>query len=65
MILDPTTTYSVGVSVTGIDLLALKKLSLVSHALAQKIGGRAGQEQTALVGVLDGLVRQIELRAVG
>lgn len=58
-----TDTYTIAISVTGIDILALKKLSLVSHALAAKIGGMAGDEQKSLVGVLDDLIRQIEIRA--
>jgi len=36
------TTYTVTINVMGIDVIALKKLSLVSHALADKVGGRAG-----------------------
>lgn len=58
-------TATVTISVTGIEMLALKKLSLVSHALGQKIGGPAGREQECLVKVLDDLVRQIELKAAG
>lgn len=55
-------TVTVAVSVRGIDLIALKKLSLVSHALAQKIGGSAGEEQKTLASVLDDLIRQIEIK---
>lgn len=58
-----TDTATVSVTVRGIELLALKKLSLVSHALAQKIGGEAGREQKVLASTLDDLVRQIELAA--
>jgi len=54
---------SVEISVRGIDLVALKKLSLVSHALANKIGGTAGSEQKCLAGVLDDIIREIELGA--
>lgn len=54
---------TVTVSVSGIDLVALKKLSLVSHALAEKIGGSAGEEQKCLATVLDDLIRQIEINA--
>jgi hypothetical protein len=57
-------TATVAVTVQGIDLIALKKLSLVSHALAKKIGGYAGQEQATLATVLDDLIRQIELACV-
>ena len=53
----------VAVSLNGIELVALKKLSLVSHALAQKIGGRAGDEQKCLAGVLDDVIRQFEIGA--
>jgi hypothetical protein len=55
-------TATVAVSIRGIDLMALKKLSLVSHALAEKIGGSAGQEQKTLATVLDDLILQIELK---
>lgn len=51
------------ISIQGIDLLALKRLSLVSHLLADKIGGEAGREQRCLAGVLDDVIRQIELAA--
>jgi hypothetical protein len=53
----------VTIPVRGIELIALKKLSLVSHALAQRIGGEAGREQKCLAGVLDDLIRNIELAA--
>ena len=56
-------TSTVTISVTGIELLALKKLSLVSHALAEKLSFTAGREQRMLVGTLDDLIRQIELKA--
>jgi hypothetical protein len=54
-------TVKVEIDVQGIDLIALKKLSLVSHALAKKIGGMAGQEQATLASVLDDVIRQIEI----
>jgi hypothetical protein len=54
---------AVTVSINGIELVALKKLSLVSHALAQKIGGTAAEEQKCLASVLDDVIRQIELGA--
>ncbi len=57
-------TATVTISVRGIDLMALKKLSLVSHALAQKLDYRAGEEQKALATTLDELIRQIELKIV-
>lgn len=55
-------TATVTVSITGIEILALKKLSLVSHALADKIGGPSGREQSCLAKTLDDLVRQIEIK---
>lgn len=61
MTLGITDTATVTVTVSGIELLALKKLALVSHALAQKLGGEGGREQTCLASTLDGLVRQIEI----
>lgn len=57
-------TATVTISVTGIDIIALKKLSLVSHALAQKIGKQSGREQQALANVLDETIRKIEIAAV-
>jgi hypothetical protein len=54
---------TVAISVNGIELLAMKKLSLVSHALAQRIGGTAGREQTMLATTLDDVIRRIELAA--
>lgn len=56
-------TTTVAISISGIELLALKKLSLVSHALADKIGGHAGREQSTLAKTLDDLIRQIEIKA--
>jgi hypothetical protein len=56
-------TITVTISVDGIDLLALKKLSLVSHALAQKFSFGAAREQKLLAETLDNLIRQIELKA--
>lgn len=54
----------VTISILGIDIVALKKLSLVSHALADKIGGSAGEEQRVLAKVLDDTIRKIELAAL-
>jgi hypothetical protein len=56
-------TATVTVSISGIEILALKKLSIVSHALADKIGGSAGREQSTLAKTLDDLLRQIEIKA--
>lgn len=56
-----TDTATITISIMGIDLVALKKLSLVSHALAERIGGEAGREQKMLATVLDDTIRKIEL----
>jgi hypothetical protein len=62
--LDPTKTYAVSINVLGIEIIALKRLALVSHALAEKIDGySAKKEQEMLATTLDSLVRKIELRA--
>ena len=58
-----TDTYTVAVSLMGIEIIALKKLTLVSYALAEKLSGSAGSEQKALAKCLEDLVRQIELKA--
>ena len=55
--------YRVKIDVQDIELVALKKLSLVSHALASKLDLRAQQEQKCLAGVLDDVIRRIELAA--
>ena len=54
---------TVTISVSGIEIVALKKLSLVSHMLAQKLDGSAGDEQKCLATVLDDIIRQIEIKA--
>lgn len=60
-----TDTATVAISVTGIEMLALKKLSLVSHALASKLDYSAGQEQKTLAVVLDDVIRRLEIAAAG
>ncbi len=55
---------NVTISVEPIELIALKKLSLVSHALASKLDYRASEEQKCLATVLDDVIRRIELAAV-
>jgi hypothetical protein len=56
----------VAINVTGLELVALKKLSLVSHALAEKFGDySATQEQKTLATVLDDVIRRIEIAANG
>ena len=51
----------VTIDVSGLELVALKKLSLVSHALATKLEYRAREEQKCLASVLDDVIRRIEL----
>ncbi|HRH15747.1 MAG TPA: hypothetical protein PK225_15530 [Azonexus sp.] len=62
--MDITRRYTVTIDVLGIDIIALKKLSLVSHALAGKIGGSAGDEQRCLATVLDDVIRKVEINAL-
>jgi len=59
--MDITATVKAHVEIMGIELLALKKLSLVSHALGKRLGGAAQREQDTLVSVLDKVILQIEL----
>lgn len=54
-------TATVSISINGLEMLALKKLSLVSHALAEKIDGGAGREQKMLANTLDDVIRRIDL----
>lgn len=54
---------NVAIEVQPIELIALKKLSLVSHALASKLDYRASEEQKTLATVLDDVIRRIELAA--
>jgi hypothetical protein len=61
--MDITGKVSATVKIMGIELVALKKLSLVSHMLAKKIGGSAGEEQKCLASVLDNVIRQLEIGA--
>lgn len=56
---------TVAINVNRLELIALKKLSLVSHMVAQKIGGTAGEEQKTLATVLDETIRKIEIAAGG
>jgi hypothetical protein len=63
MSLDFVMPTKVEIAVRGIELTALKKLSLVSHALASKIPGEAGREQKCLASVLDDMIRAIEIAA--
>lgn len=57
---------TVTISVTGIELLALKKLVIVSHALARTLGkssAKAEEEQLLLTRTLNELVLDIETKA--
>ena len=56
-----TDTITVTISITGIELLALKNLSMMSHALAHDMPGIAGQEQAARAKVLEDTIRKIEV----
>ena len=56
-----TETITVTISITGIELLALKNLSMMSHALAHDMPGIAGQEQAARAKVLEDTIRKIEV----
>lgn len=49
------------IEVSGIELAALQKLSLMSHALASKLDYRASEEQKTLASVLDDVLRRIQL----
>lgn len=57
-------TLTVTISIRPIELIVLKKLSLVSHALAGRLSFGASQEQEVLAKTLDDLIRQIEIKAV-
>ncbi len=57
---------TVTISANRLELAALKKLSLVSHALASKLGDyRASEEQKTLAMTLDEIIRRIEISAKG
>jgi len=56
---------TVTITVSGMDIIALKKLSLVSHALSRRLDGQAGREQTTLANTLDDVIRNIELAVHG
>lgn len=50
-----------GFEIEPIEMLALRKLVIVNHALAATLTGRASQEQHALVGVLDDVLNRYEI----
>jgi hypothetical protein len=51
----------VTIEISGLDIVALQKLSLVSHALATKLSHSAGEEQKCLATVLDDVLRRIQI----
>lgn len=55
-------TATVTITISGIELVALKKLALVSHVLATKLSSEAAREQKCLASTLDDLLRQIEMQ---
>ena len=56
----------VSIAISSHDLKALKKLAIVSHHIADRVGNeRAQKEQEALAVVLDETVRKIEIAAKG
>jgi hypothetical protein len=50
--------------ITPIEYAALRKLELISKALALKLPGRAGTEQGALAGVLTDVLDRYALSAL-
>jgi hypothetical protein len=56
-------TAPVTIDVSFIEVVALKKLSLVSHMLATKLSGSAMREQDCLAKTLDDVIRRIEIAA--
>lgn len=55
--------HRANIEVLEIELLALKKLSLVSHTLASTLDYRASKEQQTLAQTLDEIIRRIETSA--
>jgi len=53
----------VTIEVSGIEVLCLQKLSLVSHALASKLTLSARLEQETLARTLDDVLRRIQIAA--
>lgn len=51
----------VSVEISTIEILALKKLAVISGALAKSLSGQASREQTALTRVLIDVVNRAEL----
>lgn len=53
----------VAIQVNGLELIALKKLALVSHALANKLSSSEREEQKTLAMTLDEIIRRVEFAA--
>lgn len=49
------------IEISRLEVLVLKKLVLINHALAKTIGGAAGKEQAALVSVLNDITLRADL----
>ena len=49
--------------ISQIEILALRNLALVGHALADKIGGRAGAAQRTLSDTLSDVLNRYEIEA--
>lgn len=49
------------IEIDPLEVLVLKKLVLINHALAKQISGTAGREQAALVSVLNDITLRADL----
>ena len=49
------------IEISKLEVLVLKKLVLINHALAKTLSGSAGAEQSALVGVLNDITLRADL----
>ena len=58
-----TATHAVVPRISPIEIIALRKLALVSKALATKLGGTAGREQDCLAQVLVDVLDRCEVAA--
>ncbi len=61
-LMTPIDTHTISISVTGLDLAALRSLSTVNHTLAGQIDYMAGNDLRRLVSVLDQLIAQIAIK---
>lgn len=55
-----TDTETRAVTVSGIEILALKKLAVICGALAKSLPGSAGAEQQSLTKVLVSVINRLE-----